>query len=73
MLTSYRELVVWQKAIELAVLVYRLSEGFPKREIYGLAAQIRRAAVSIPSNIAEGYGREAEKNTCSFFALLRDH
>jgi len=54
---SYRELVVWQKGIQLTVLVYRLSQGFPREEIYGLTSQMRRAAVSIPSNIAEGSGR----------------
>jgi four helix bundle protein len=57
MLRSYRDLLVWQKAIELAVLIYRLSEGFPRAEVYGLTSQIRRASVSVPSNIAEGYGR----------------
>jgi len=71
MLTSYRELVVWQKAIELALLVYRLSEEFPKREIYGLAAQIRRAAVSIPSNIAEGYGRGSRKEYVQFLCIAQ--
>ena len=50
MLKSYRDLLVWQKAIELALLVYRMTEGFPKREIYGLASQLRRAGVSVPSN-----------------------
>ena len=54
---SYRELAVWQKGIELVKGVYLLSEGFPQREIYGLTNQIRRAAVSIPSNIAEGQAR----------------
>ena len=58
MLRSYRDLLVWQKAIELTILIYRLSEGFPRTEIYGLTSQIRRASVSVPSNIAEGYGRE---------------
>ena len=67
MLKSYRDLLVWQKAIGLTVLVYRLTEGFPKREIYGLAAQIRRAGVSVPSNIAEGTVAEAEESTFSFF------
>jgi len=57
MLRSYRDLLVWQKALELTVLIYRLSEGFPRAEIYGLTSQIRRASVPVPSNIAEGYGR----------------
>ena len=55
---SYRDLIVWQKAMELVVGCYRLAEIFPKTETYGLASQLRRAAVSIPANIAEGQGRE---------------
>ncbi|MBL8206782.1 MAG: four helix bundle protein [Blastocatellia bacterium] len=55
---SYRDLLVWQKAMDLVAECYRLSESFPKTEIYGLASQLRRAAVSIPANIAEGHGRE---------------
>jgi four helix bundle protein len=54
---SYRDLIVWQKAMALARQVYVLSEELPKREAYGLVSQIRRAAVSVVSNIAEGYGR----------------
>jgi four helix bundle protein len=54
---SYRDLVVWQKAKRLAVHVYRQTEGFPKMEIYGLTSQMRRAAISVVSNIAEGQGR----------------
>ena len=54
---SYRKLEVWHDGIELVAEVYRLTEAFPTRERYGLTSQIRRAAVSVPSNIAEGYGR----------------
>jgi len=54
---SYQDLVVWQKGIDLCELVYRTSAAFPSREVYGLTSQIRRAAVSVPSNIAEGAGR----------------
>ena len=54
---TYQELVVWQRAMNLVVAVYKLSAQFPKEEMYGLTSQIRRAAVSIPSNIAEGQGR----------------
>ena len=57
MARSYRELVVWQKAKNLAVHVYKTTEGFPKHEMYGLTSQVRRAAVSVFSNIAEGQGR----------------
>lgn len=55
---SYRELKVWQLAMELVVEVYRLTVSFPKHELYGLASQMQRAAVSLPSNIAEGQARE---------------
>jgi four helix bundle protein len=57
MARSYRKLLVWQKAKALAVQVYRATEQFPKAETYGLTSQIRRAAVSVASNIAEGQGR----------------
>jgi four helix bundle protein len=57
MAKSFRDLVVWQKGIQLTVIVYQLSKAFPREEIYGLTSQMRRAAVSIPSNIAEGCGR----------------
>jgi four helix bundle protein len=51
---SYKDLIVWQKSIELVVAVYELTEQFPKEELYGLSSQMKRSAVSIPSNIAEG-------------------
>ena len=54
---SYRDLELWQTSMELATLVYRLTQEFPREEVYGLTSQLRRAAVSIPSNIAEGQGR----------------
>ena len=54
---DYRELKVWQKAMEMVTEVYRLTQTFPREEIFGLTSQIRRAAVSVPSNIAEGQGR----------------
>jgi len=54
---SYKDLVVWQKAIELAKLIYQLTNNFPSGEKFGLVAQMRRAAVSIPSNVAEGQAR----------------
>jgi four helix bundle protein len=54
---SYRELVVWKKSMELVLNVYRCTQAFPKSETYGLTSQLRRAAVSIPSNIAEGQAR----------------
>lgn len=54
---SYRDLIAWQKALALVTQIYRCTQEFPKAELYGLTAQIRRAAVSVPSNIAEGQGR----------------
>ena len=57
MARSYRELLVWQKAKALAVDVFRTTEAFPRSQLYGLTSQLRRAAVSVPSNIAEGQGR----------------
>jgi four helix bundle protein len=56
---NYRELIVWQDGIKLAKAVYKLTEKFPKHEVYALADQIRRAVVSVPSNIAEGQARKA--------------
>src|SRR5574339_1235393 len=56
---NYRELLVWQEGIKLAKAVYKITEKFPRREVYALADQIRRAVVSVPSNIAEGQARKA--------------
>ena len=56
-LKSYEDLIVWQKALELAIEIYRVTTTFPKHETYGLTSQLRRSAVSVPSNIAEGQGR----------------
>lgn len=55
---SYRDLIVWQKAVDLVVLCYELTKRLPPTERYGLSAQIQRAAVSVPANIAEGFGRK---------------
>ena len=71
MLRSYRELHVWQKAVDLAVESYRFSGVFPKTEIYGLTAQIRRAAVSVAANIAEGYGRGSRKEYLQFLTTAQ--
>jgi four helix bundle protein len=59
-ITNYQDLIAWQKAMDLVVLLYRLTAGFPQEERFGLTAQMRRAAVSIPSNIAEGQGRRSD-------------
>ena len=68
---SYEDLIVWQKAMALARRTYKISEGFPKSEAYGLIAQIRRAAVSVPSNIAEGYGRLTDTQFRHFLGNAR--
>ena len=57
MAQDYRDLIVWQKSIELTICIYKMTQSFPKHELYGLTSQIRRASVSIASNIAEGRGR----------------
>jgi four helix bundle protein len=67
MLKNYRDLKVWQKSYRLCLDLYRITKKFPKEEIYGLTSQIRRAAVSIPSNMAEGYGR---KTTADYLRFL---
>src|SRR5260370_41920494 len=64
---KYSELIVWQKAMDLTEEVYTETQHFPKEEIYGLTSQLRRAAVSVPSNIAEGQGR---KSTSEFLHYL---
>ncbi len=58
---SYRDLVVWQRAVELTVEVYRITKDWPKDELYGLTNQVRRSATSVPANIAEGQGRISPK------------
>jgi four helix bundle protein len=62
----YKKLQVWQKSIDLAVEIYRITENLPKQEQYGLISQINRAAISIPSNIAEGAGRNSNKEFINF-------
>ena len=66
---SYKELIVWQKAMELVKEIFSLSEKFPKSELYGLISQMRRASVAIPSNIAEGYGRRSIKEYRQFYSI----
>jgi four helix bundle protein len=65
----YKELKVWQKAIDLAVQVYRITEKLPKDERFGLIGQMNRSAVSIPSNIAEGAGRNTDKDFNNFLGV----
>jgi four helix bundle protein len=66
---TYRDLLVWQKSMALVTEVYRLSKVFPADEVYGLISQMRRCAVSIPSNIAEGYGRNSNSDYVRFLRV----
>ena len=68
MLKSFRELEVWQKAHELTLETYRVSEKFPDRERFGIVSQVRRSAASVPANIAEGFGRRTTKELLQFLA-----
>jgi four helix bundle protein len=70
-ITSHRELVVWQKAMDLVVQVYRLSARFPPDERYRLTSQITRAAASVPANIAEGHARSTAKEYSRFLAIAK--
>jgi len=66
---GHRDLIAWQNAMEVVVEIYRVTKGFPKDELYGLTSQLRRAAVSVPSNLAEGYGRNSRKDFQRFVGL----
>ncbi|MDA0346782.1 MAG: four helix bundle protein [Verrucomicrobia bacterium] len=68
---TYRDLIVWQKSLVLVTSVYQATKDFPSTEIYGLTSQIRRSAVSIPSNIAEGYGRKSNKDFIRFLQISK--
>ncbi len=68
---SYKNLIVWQKAVELVTAVYEITRSFPPSELYGLMSQLRRAAVSIPSNIAEGQGRATKGEFLQFLCHAR--
>src|SRR5437870_416007 len=71
MSSSFRDLRVWQEAIQLTAEIYKCTARFPKHEIYGLTQQIRRAAVSVPSNIAEGKGHRSDKEFIHFLFHAR--
>jgi len=68
---SFKDLIIWQKGIELVNDFYKVTKHFPKEELYGLTSQIRRAAISIPANIAEGWGRGTTKNYVQFLEISR--
>lgn len=67
----FEELIVWQKAHALVLAVYRLSQSFPRTEVYGLTSQLRRAAVSVPANIAEGFGKRGRPDKARFFNIAQ--
>ena len=66
---NYRDLLVWKQGIELVKLIYQITKNFPKEELYGLTSQIRRSAISIPSNIAEGHARDSLKEYLHFLSI----
>ncbi|MCB2155338.1 four helix bundle protein [bacterium] len=69
--TCYKDLIVWQKSMQLSLQVYRITKQFPREEVYGLTSQVRRAAVSIPSNIAEGQARKSTREFRQFLSIAR--
>jgi len=69
MIKSYKELIVWQKSIELVAEIYKLTKQYPREDIYGLTSQTRRSAISIPSNIAEGRNRGTRKDFAQFLRI----
>lgn len=71
MADSFRDLTVWQRSMQLTVSIYRLTQKFPREEIYGLTSQIRRSAISVPSNIAEGHGRLSSGEFRQFLGIAR--
>jgi four helix bundle protein len=68
---SHRDLIAWQRAMDLVVAVYQATKSYPKDELYGLTNQTRRAAASVPANIAEGQGRRSKKEFCQFLSNAR--
>ena len=68
---SYRELLVWQRGMDLVELIYKFTENLPAREQWGLSSQMRRASISVPANIAEGYGRQSSGNYKQFLSISR--
>ena len=67
----HKNLVTWQKAVELVTEIYRMTEGFPKKEEFGIIAKMRRAAISVPSNIAEGLTRKTKKDKLHFLNIAQ--
>ena len=70
-MTGYKKLEVWKKSMQLVKEIYILAKSFPKEEVYGITSQIKRAAISVPANIAEGIGRNYKKDTIQFLHIYR--
>lgn len=68
-INSFKELIVWQKSMELVRIIYKQTKLFPREEVYGITSQMRRAAISVPSNIAEGYARKSRKEYVQFYSI----
>ena len=68
---SHRDLIVWQKSMDLAEDVYRLTSGFPREELYRMTSQLTRAAISVPANIAEGHARGTRRDYANFLAIAK--
>lgn len=68
---SYKDLIIWQRSMDMVESIYRITEKFPSKESFGLISQMRRAAVSVPSNIAEGYGRQSTGSYSQFLSMAR--
>ncbi len=71
MVESFRDLIVWQRAVQMSVAIYKATSSFPREELYGLTSQLRRAGVSVASNIAEGYGRRSTGEYKQFLGMAR--
>ncbi|HZZ39952.1 MAG TPA: four helix bundle protein [Acidobacteriaceae bacterium] len=70
-IASHRELVIWQRAMQLCIAIYKLTRTFPREEVYGLTSQLRRAGVSVASNIAQGYGRLSREQYPHFLGIAQ--
>jgi four helix bundle protein len=72
-MSNYKNLIIWQKSDELALQVYKLTDKFPKHELFGITSQLRRAVLSIPINIVEGYNRKSKKELHRFIDIALGH
>ncbi len=68
---GFKDLIVWQRSVQMSVAIYRLTAGFPREELYGLISQLRRAGISVASNIAEGWGRQSDGEYKHFLGMAR--